>query len=358
MDRAAEPGVLRTRVSTWWDILEPYLHVFPYMMQALYMIGRWFRSFCGASHAHGMESKNAKKLRLTRMAAGHGEMNILKCFHNESDEASGIPDYIVKAYDATEVSVYEELQSTGDALLGFTARYCGEVAREQLGDLGSGAADRYMRLSNLLKHFERGPNVMDCKLGIRSFGESEVTNTKLRPDLYQRLAALDPDAPTEEERKAEACTKYRWMSWNDGQTTLKRLGFRIDGIARKGQVPKSELRQIQTLSDMAHCIIKHFLPRLEAPGGGGAAQAGCTRAAQLEVARAVVRRPCAARTSWRATPSSAAAAFRQRPARAQRGSLPYRLRKDLVGSRGHQDDRPRQPVAAWQPRGWAIFRHG
>mmetsp|Transcript_52418 Transcript_52418/g.125229 ORF Transcript_52418/g.125229 Transcript_52418/m.125229 type:complete len:484 (-) Transcript_52418:143-1594(-) len=215
----------------------------------------------------------ARNRRLTRVAAGHGGMSILKDFDDSSDN-NDVPSYVIKVYDKLEVSCYERLQDTDDPLCQFTPRFCGVVEAEDLAHLEAEfakegtKAERYMRLSNLMKGFKRGPHVMDCKLGVRSFGESEVANDKMREDLYKKLVALDPSAPTAEEKAAGACTKYRWMSFNDQASTLKQYGFRIDGIAHsgpEGKTPKKELQEIKTLDMAAACIVKDFLPRSVGP---------------------------------------------------------------------------------------------
>jgi len=197
---------------------------------------------------------------LTMQAAGHGGLNILKDFEKSEDVQSGIPTYIMKSYCEPEVMAYEALQERKDPLLSFTARYYGEVKQDDQPDK---EGERYIRLSNLLRSFARGPHVMDCKLGIRSFAEEEVGKTKPRPDLYKKLVALDPSAVTDRERSDQACTKYRWMSFNDNYTTLRRLGFRVDGIVVPNcndPITSKELKKLQTLKDIALCISERFLP--------------------------------------------------------------------------------------------------
>ena len=38
-----------------------------------------------------------------------------------------------------------------------------------------------------------------------------MKNPVLRKDLYEKMVSIDPDAPTEEEKKQEAVTKLRYM---------------------------------------------------------------------------------------------------------------------------------------------------
>mmetsp|Transcript_20059 Transcript_20059/g.55215 ORF Transcript_20059/g.55215 Transcript_20059/m.55215 type:complete len:427 (-) Transcript_20059:173-1453(-) len=197
-------------------------------------------------------------LSMERVAAGHGGTSILKFVDRNAEEVPDIPEFVMKVWDDVEACVYKELGATDDSLLPFTPGFFGEVDPDDLTpDLGG----RYMRLSNVLHNFNANPNVMDCKLGIRSFTEEEVHKVKLREDLYKKLVDLDPTAPTAEERQAKACTKYRWMSSNDERTTLRSLGFRIDGLENFcGKKTKEQLRHLRGLSDVAKMITEDFLP--------------------------------------------------------------------------------------------------
>ena len=69
---------------------------------------------------------------------------------------------------------------------------------------------------------------MDIKIGTRTFLESEVSNTKKRADLYEKMVAIDNDEPTEEERKAGAITKLRYMQFRERESSTAQLGFRIE----------------------------------------------------------------------------------------------------------------------------------
>ena len=51
-------------------------------------------------------------------------------------------------------------------------------------------------------------NIFSC---CRTFLELEVKNPVLRKDLYEKMVTIDPDAPTEEEKKQQAITKLRYM---------------------------------------------------------------------------------------------------------------------------------------------------
>ena len=49
------------------------------------------------------------------------------------------------------------------------------------------------------------PCIMDCKIGVRTYLEEELAKArekpKLRKDMYEKMVAVDPTAPTEEEHR-------------------------------------------------------------------------------------------------------------------------------------------------------------
>lgn len=71
---------------------------------------------------------------------------------------------------------------------------------------------------------------MDIKLGTRTFLESEVQNSKPRPDLYQKLISVDPSACTDQEHEEKAVTKLTYMLFREKQSSSNSLGFRVEGI--------------------------------------------------------------------------------------------------------------------------------
>eukprot|EP00930_Biecheleria_cincta_P029050 TRINITY_DN20213_c0_g1_i1.p1 TRINITY_DN20213_c0_g1~~TRINITY_DN20213_c0_g1_i1.p1 ORF type:complete len:409 (+),score=74.20 TRINITY_DN20213_c0_g1_i1:111-1337(+) len=194
--------------------------------------------------------------KLSKQASGHAGITFLKQYSGIEDFKRGVPDFVLKAYDAEEESSYEKLSAFGDELQPFTAQCFGKVIND--------GGIEFLKLSNLLSDFQRGPHVMDCKIGVRSFTEEEVNNTKPRSDLYQRLVSLDSTYTSESENEAGACTKFRWMSFNDDFTTLRSLGFRIDGIANssEGKVAKAVLHEARCLPKIANIIIDEFLPNI------------------------------------------------------------------------------------------------
>ncbi|VDK74386.1 unnamed protein product, partial [Gongylonema pulchrum] len=80
------------------------------------------------------------------------------------------------------------------ALDGFVARYYREVKYKN---------ESFIEIEDLTALFDN-PAIMDIKMGTRTFLESEVNNATKRSDLYQKMIALNPNEPTEEEHSAKA----------------------------------------------------------------------------------------------------------------------------------------------------------
>ncbi|XP_033219680.1 inositol-trisphosphate 3-kinase B isoform X2 [Belonocnema kinseyi] len=91
----------------------------------------------------------------------------------------------------------------------------------------------YLQLQDLLGDFEQ-PSVMDCKVGVRTYLESELAKAKERPklrkDMYEKMVQIDPSAPSAEERRVQGVTKPRYMVWRETISSTATLGFRVEGI--------------------------------------------------------------------------------------------------------------------------------
>nr|KAG5688145.1 hypothetical protein BaRGS_028438 [Batillaria attramentaria] len=115
----------------------------------------------------------------------------------------------------------------------------------------------FIEMEDLLQHFS-DPNIMDIKMGKRTFLELEVKNPVLRKDLYEKMVTIDPDAPTEEEKKQEAITKLRYMQFREQESSTADLGFRIEAIRMSGEPPNTNLKKTKSKEQVAQVILKFF----------------------------------------------------------------------------------------------------
>lgn len=95
----------------------------------------------------------------------------------------------------------------------------------------------YIQLQDLLSDFNQ-PCVMDCKIGVRTYLEEELSKAKekpkLRKDMYEKMIQIDSAAPTEDENRAKGITKPRYMIWRETISSTANLGFRIEVSAFTG----------------------------------------------------------------------------------------------------------------------------
>ncbi|ODM86983.1 Inositol-trisphosphate 3-kinase C [Orchesella cincta] len=104
----------------------------------------------------------------------------------------------------------------------------------------------FLELEDLLTNFQNpNPSIMDIKLGSRTFLESEVKNSKPRPDLYEKLIAVDPTACTDQEHESKAVTKLTYMLFREKQSSSKRVKrengvYKPENQLNEFQVPESE----------------------------------------------------------------------------------------------------------------------
>ncbi|XP_029956610.1 inositol-trisphosphate 3-kinase C isoform X2 [Salarias fasciatus] len=93
----------------------------------------------------------------------------------------------------------------------------------------------YNMMDNLLMNFN-APAIMDCKMGSRTYLEEELLLARERPqprhDMYEKMVAVDPDAPTVQERAQQAVLKTRYMQWRETLSSTTTLGFRIEGFRK------------------------------------------------------------------------------------------------------------------------------
>ncbi|KAG5276730.1 hypothetical protein AALO_G00109080 [Alosa alosa] len=155
-----------------------------------------------------------------------------------------------------------------DVLKPFVPAYHGDVEKD---------GEKYNQMDDLLAEFDL-PCVMDCKMGIRTYLEEELTKARkkpsLRSDMYQKMIEVDPTAPTVEENEKKAVTKPRYMQWRETISSTATLGFRIEGIKKEDGTVNRDFKKTKSREQVTEAfhdfvkgnknILTSYLSRLKA----------------------------------------------------------------------------------------------
>ncbi|XP_027017016.1 inositol-trisphosphate 3-kinase Cb [Tachysurus fulvidraco] len=172
---------------------------------------------------------------------------------------------LLKKYCACEQQCLEKLMS--DSLRPYVPGYYGVVRKDD---------QDYNLMDDLLADFN-SPSIMDCKMGSRTYLEEELVKArerpKLRKDMYEKMVAVDPDAPSAEEKAQQAILKPRYMQWRETLSSTATLGFRIEGIKKADGTCNTNFKRtkyreqvMKALEDFVNGktqILKSYLLRLE-----------------------------------------------------------------------------------------------
>ncbi|XP_006995898.1 inositol-trisphosphate 3-kinase C [Peromyscus maniculatus bairdii] len=172
---------------------------------------------------------------------------------------------ILKRFCQCEQRSLEQLM--GDPLQPFVPAYYGMVHRD---------GQAFNQMEDLLADFE-GPSIMDCKMGSRTYLEEELVKARERPrprkDMYEKMVAVDPGAPTPEEHAQGAVTKPRYMQWRETLSSTSTLGFRIEGIKKADGTCNTNFKKTQALEQVTKVledfvdgdlgILRKYVARLE-----------------------------------------------------------------------------------------------
>lgn len=134
---------------------------------------------------------------------------------------------VLKKFCQGEQQCYQKLMA--DNLRPFVPAYFGVVQKDE---------HQYNILENLLNNFN-SPYIMDCKIGSRTYLETELQLARERPqprqDMFEKMVAVDPSAPTLEEQNQKAVLKSRYMQWRETLSSTTTLGFRIEGFKKPNE---------------------------------------------------------------------------------------------------------------------------
>ncbi|XP_028253268.1 inositol-trisphosphate 3-kinase B [Parambassis ranga] len=154
-----------------------------------------------------------------------------------------------------------------DVLRPYVPGYHGDVEKD---------GQKYNQMEDLLAEFDF-PCVMDCKMGVRTYLEEELTKARKkpspRPDMYQKMIEVDPDAPTSEEKDQKAVTKPRYMQWRETISSTATLGFRIEGVKKEDGTVNRDFKKTKTREQVTTAfhdfvkgnkdILRSYLSRLK-----------------------------------------------------------------------------------------------
>lgn len=134
---------------------------------------------------------------------------------------------VLKRFCQGEQQCYLKLME--DSLRPYVPAYYGVVQKDD---------QEYIMLENLLNNFN-SPFIMDCKIGSRTYLEKELQLARERPqprqDMFEKMVAVDPGAPTLEEQTQKAVLKSRYMQWRETLSSTTTLGFRIEGFKKPNE---------------------------------------------------------------------------------------------------------------------------
>ncbi|XP_069008389.1 inositol-trisphosphate 3-kinase A [Embiotoca jacksoni] len=171
---------------------------------------------------------------------------------------------ILKKFSENEMQCFEKLSN--DTLLTFVPGYHGVVEKD---------GESFLHMTDLLVNFDL-PNVMDCKMGVRTYLEEELVRARERPkpreDLYKKMVEVDSEGPTAQEHSQQAVTKPRYMQWRETMSSTNTLGFRIEGIKKYDGTCRTDFKKTRSKQDVIQVfkdfvggsvnIIKSYLSRL------------------------------------------------------------------------------------------------
>lgn len=180
--------------------------------------------------------------------------------HQGNFKAGPEPGTVLKKLCPKEEECFQILMQ--DLLRPYVPVYKGQVTSED-GEL-------YLQLQDLLSDYVQ-PCVMDCKVGVRTYLEEELSKAKekpkLRKDMYDKMIQIDANAPTAEEHAAKAVTKPRYMVWRETISSTATLGFRIEGIKKSDGTSSKDFKTTKSREQIKLAFVEflsghpHILPR-------------------------------------------------------------------------------------------------
>ncbi|XP_030217878.1 inositol-trisphosphate 3-kinase A isoform X1 [Gadus morhua] len=115
----------------------------------------------------------------------------------------------------------------------------------------------YTMMDNLLTRFH-APAIMDCKMGTRTYQEEELRlareRPKLRQDMYEKMVAVDPGAPTAQEGAQRGVLKTRYMQWRESLSSTTTQGFRIEGVRKANGECRTNFKRTKSREQVGEAL--------------------------------------------------------------------------------------------------------
>lgn len=174
--------------------------------------------------------------------------------HRESFKPGARPNTILKRALGSEERCLKALMED-EGLSPFIPRFYGLVRLHEDGQL-------YLEMQDLLAKFDVfNVSVMDVKMGCRTYHEEDLNRalreTKLRPDMYDKMIEIDQNEPTSEERLLKAITKPRYMIWRETISSTANLAFRIEAMRLKDGTIDKDFKTTKSEDQITKAFIRY-----------------------------------------------------------------------------------------------------
>ncbi|WKX88607.1 hypothetical protein Q1695_008333 [Nippostrongylus brasiliensis] len=207
-------------------------------------------------HRHSFEHVSVETMAITALPMDVWLKERLKKWVQLSGhEGSIVPATTCTLYkkqtgNCSEARAYENI-SKDPMLDGFTPRYFKQLQKND---------ECFIEIEDLLHQFAdpTKTSIMDIKIGTRTFLESEVSNTKRRKDLYEKMTAIDPNEPTPEERACGEITKLRYMQFRERESSSAEMGFRIEAAKMPGGSLQKNFKKVRTYEHVTQALTDFF----------------------------------------------------------------------------------------------------
>lgn len=174
--------------------------------------------------------------------------------HKETFRFGNKPETILKRSLGNEEQCLLKLMKDNE-LKDYVPRFYGVLKYPEDGKY-------YLEMEDLLSKFElTNISIMDVKMGCRTYHEEELDSalheTRLRPDMYNKMIEIDRNEPTQEENYLKAITKPRYMIWRENLSSTANLAFRIEAMRLKDGTVDKDFKTTKNEDQIAKTFMRY-----------------------------------------------------------------------------------------------------